>query len=157
MPLGLIDFIEFRFGGGGFDTFLKRQNRVVAGHDGHGFEFEALGQVHGADGNPARRFFHACRQFEWLVPGGAYRVAGADEFVVGTHEHPDFGRLDAVANRVCDPVGDAGAFGVDGFKSADVWVGAVKDRYRSLAALLVAVHVADKLRQEMVGGFADLV
>lgn len=49
VALGGIDL--FQVGGvtGSFDARLRRDDLVIAGHDGHGAELQTFGQVHGAD------------------------------------------------------------------------------------------------------------
>ncbi len=52
VPLGVVDLVEFDLVGDGLDPRLFRQDVVVARHHHDRLEFEALGEMRGADGHP---------------------------------------------------------------------------------------------------------
>src|ERR1700676_3394720 len=51
----VIDLLEVRIVADGLDSFLKRDDLVVAGHHDHRAELEALGKVHSSDREMAAR------------------------------------------------------------------------------------------------------
>ena len=53
VAFGVVDLVEVGVVGDGFDAGLEGDDGVVAGEDGDGAEFEAFGEVHGADGGVA--------------------------------------------------------------------------------------------------------
>ena len=86
LAFGVVNFLQVRVVSNGFDPLLKRDHLVVAGHDHHGAEFEALRQVHGADGDlPTDRFDMLIENLEG-EPRLLYCCAGSGELSLRPNE-----------------------------------------------------------------------
>jgi hypothetical protein len=77
VALGVVDLFEVRVVGYGLDSFLQREDLVVARHHGHSPEFEALGQVHGADRDASTGGFDVLVERLVGEAGGLGRRSGA--------------------------------------------------------------------------------
>jgi hypothetical protein len=77
VALGVVDFLEIGIIAYGFDAFLEGDDFIVAGHDGYGAEFQALGQVHGADGDVAAGGFDVFIKYAEGHSGRFYCRLGA--------------------------------------------------------------------------------
>ena len=94
--LGGVDLSEIRLVRDGFDALLERDDLIVAGHDGDCTEFEALGEMHRADGNTPTGGFDV---FIEQLAGEAGRAGGRPRPVqlsLGVNEHADLMRNDSV-------------------------------------------------------------
>ena len=69
MPLGVVDVLQVACVTCFFNASLGRDDFVVAGHDGYGSVFEALGQVHGAQDEVIVLAFEAFIQLDVCKTG----------------------------------------------------------------------------------------
>jgi hypothetical protein len=53
LTFGVVNLFQIGVVGDGLDSFLRRDDLVIAGHHDHGAELQALSEVHGADGGAA--------------------------------------------------------------------------------------------------------
>jgi Peptidase family M28 len=95
MALGVVDLLQVGLVAHALDPLLQRNDLVIAGHDGDGPKFQALGKMHRADRDvPAHRLDMIVEDFERysrLLDGGLRAI----ELRRGPDEHAEFVRQQA--------------------------------------------------------------
>ena len=157
MALGVVDVFEFGFVRRRVDARPQRQGVLVAGDDGDGFEFEALGEVHRADRDALARIVAALRQFERLCARRLNRRTRAHQQLGRAHKNADLPRRNALAEGLLDEGRDGARFRRLVLRHDDLGLRPVEDGDCSFALLDDPVDVALRPRQKPVRGAADLV
>src|ERR1022692_2523739 len=151
MALSVIDFFEIGIVGYGLDPLLQRDHLIVTGHYHNGAEFQALGQMHGADGSAAAEGFHVVVEDLERKRGSVGGGTRAAKFSGGADEDADFARLDAFFGLRAEPIGDGFPFDGGSIEHQDFRRRSVENRNGTAAFFGVAINVGDFDTQQSVG------
>ena len=150
MPLGIVDFLKVGIVGYALDPFLKGNDFIVASHHDDGSEFQALGEVHRADGDGAVFDLNLVAEFNGSCSGDFQRGPCPFEFGVGAHKDADLVWLASFAQPLCDPSSDCFGFLAGILAHRHQWRRAVEHRNRSTPPFGIAIDIGNRRRKQAI-------
>lgn len=156
MALGRVDFLQSPLVVRLQEPRIGRYDARVAAHDGDRAELQALGEMHGREGDGARggrvareRLSRASGQ-----PDGLRRAA---EFALRSGQNADLFRREPGVERIPDPAGDGGGLLPRRSEHVDRRHRPFKDRLDPGPVLLATVELQQARGQKAIGLAADLM
>lgn len=141
VTLGVVDLFQIGVVGHRLDPCLQWNDFVIAGHHNHGSELQALGKMHGADGNMAAGGFNLLVEYLEREAGMLDRSTCPVQFRLGTDENTHFVWYHPFLPALLKPCTDSITLLFGAVQNANDRIRSIEDRDGALPFLCIAVHI----------------